>query len=167
MSFANRIVQAMHDEHRATIALMERLEQFIARYRRGIPSPKDDGTVAQLFSDLATSVEGEIQRHFAFEEDRLFKYLDSIGDEAIGAHLSEEHAVIRPIGMQVATLAQQALNSGFDDAAWAEFRRAGQDLCERMLAHVQKEEMALLPVLEENMDAETEMALFEEYFGTA
>ena len=31
-----------------------------------------------------------------------------------------------------------------------------------MLAHVQKEEMALLPLLEEGMDAETEAALYEE-----
>jgi hypothetical protein len=32
-----------------------------------------------------------------------------------------------------------------------------------MLAHVQKEEMALLPLLEENMDAEAEARLYQEY----
>jgi hypothetical protein len=30
MSFTNRISQTLHEEHRATIALMERLEQLIA-----------------------------------------------------------------------------------------------------------------------------------------
>ncbi len=71
----------------------------------------------------------------------------------------------RPLGVRVATLAREAAASGFDDAGWDEFRRLGQELCERMLAHVQKEEMALLPLLEENMDSETEMRLYEEYVG--
>ena len=34
MSFTNRISQTLHEEHRATIALMERLEQLMARHRR-------------------------------------------------------------------------------------------------------------------------------------
>jgi hypothetical protein len=41
--------------------------------------------------------------------------------------------------------------------------RLGQELSDRMLAHVQKEEMALLPVIEENMDAETEAQLYQQY----
>jgi hypothetical protein len=32
-----------------------------------------------------------------------------------------------------------------------------------MLAHVQKEEMALLPLLEETMDADAETRLYQEY----
>ncbi len=166
MSFTNRISQTLHEEHRATIALMERLEQLIARHRRGPPEVGDRG-VAQLLSDLSTGVEAEVQRHFAFEEDRLFTYLGAIGDEAIGAHLTDEHAVMRPIGVRVAALARAAATQGFDAAAWDEFRRAGQELCERMLAHVQKEEMALLPLLEESMDADTEARLLQEYLETA
>jgi hemerythrin-like domain-containing protein len=108
-------------------------------------------------------VEAEVQRHFAFEENSLFAYLDAIGDEAIGAHLTDEHSAIRPIGVTLARLARQASSQGFDEARWEEFRRLGQELCERMLAHVQKEEMALLPLLEENMDADTEARLYQEY----
>ena len=36
-----------------------------------------------------------------------------------------------------------------------------------MLAHVQKEEMALLPLLEDHMDSETESQLVMEYLETA
>jgi hypothetical protein len=36
-----------------------------------------------------------------------------------------------------------------------------------MLTHVQKEEMALLPMLEDNMDAETEARLLDEYLQSA
>ena len=162
MDFTNRVCQVLHDEHRATIALMERLEQLTARRRDGPPDAKDQ-IIAQFLSDLSNGIESEVQRHFAFEEDHLFTYLVSIGDDSISAHLTGEHKVILPIGERIANLARRAMEQGFDNATWDEFRRCGQELCERMLAHVQKEEMALLPLLEENMDAEIEMRLFQEY----
>src|SRR5450631_4608377 len=56
MSFTNRISQTLHDEHRATVALMERLEQLLARGRRSVPD-KADSNVARLLSDLSTGVE--------------------------------------------------------------------------------------------------------------
>jgi hemerythrin-like domain-containing protein len=112
-------------------------------------------------------VEAEVERHFAFEENSLFSYLSEIGDEAIGAHLTEEHNAMRPIGIAVAKLARDAAAHGFDAAQWKEFRRLGQELCDRMLVHVQKEEMALLPLLEEYMDAETEARLYQEYVDNA
>ncbi len=163
MSFANRISQTLHEEHRATIALMERLEQLLARHRRGAPPDTGERGVSRLMADLSTGVEAEVQRHFAFEENRLFAYLDEIGDAAIGAHLTDEHSAMRPIGVKVAELARDAAARGFDAARWEEFRRLGGELVERMLAHVQKEEMALLPLLEDGMDAETEARLYQEY----
>lgn len=166
MSFTNRISQTLHEEHRATVALMERLEQLIARHRRHPPDARD-GAVAGLLRDLSVSLEGEVQRHFAFEEDRLFAYLSEIGDETIGAHLTDEHRVIRPIGVHIAALARAAAAHGFSGESWEEFRRTGQELCERLLAHVQKEEMALLPLLEDSMDAETESRLLREYLENA
>jgi hemerythrin-like domain-containing protein len=163
MAFANLISQTLHDEHGATVALMERLEQLIARYRRGVPPDVGDRGVAQLLSDLSVAMQSEVERHFAFEENHLFTYLDAIGDEAIGAHLTDEHSALRPLGIQIAQLARDAAAKGFDDATWTEFRRIGQDLCERMLAHVQKEEMALLPLLDDNMDADTAARLLQDY----
>jgi hemerythrin-like domain-containing protein len=165
--FSNRVSQVLHDEHRATVALMERLEQLVSRHRRGAPPDANDRATAQLLMDLSTGVQSEVERHFNFEETRLFPFLDAIGDEAIGAHLTDEHSAMRPLGLRVATLAREAASEGFDQARWDEFRRLGEELWERMLAHVQKEEMALLPLLEENMDSDTEMRLFEEYAATA
>jgi hemerythrin-like domain-containing protein len=166
--FTNRISQTLHEEHRATVALMERLEQLLARHRRaGPPDSVGDRGVARLMSDLATGVEAEVQRHFAFEEEHLFTYLSDVGDEAIGAHLADEHAAIRPLGVALAALARGAAARGFDQAAWDEFGRLGQELCERMLAHVQKEEMALLPLLEESMDADTASRLLQDYLENA
>lgn len=163
MSFTNRISQTLHDEHGATVALMERLEQLLARGRRAGPPDRSDRTAARLLADLSTGLEAEVDRHFTFEEDHLFNYLEAVGDVGICEHLVAEHKTMRPLGMQVAALARAALTNGFTPEAWEEFARAGQELGDLMLAHVQKEEMALLPVLEENMDSETEARLYEEY----
>jgi hemerythrin-like domain-containing protein len=162
MSFTNRISQAIHEEHRATIALMERLEGLLARHRSGFPDVKAAG-VTQLLADLASGLEADVRRHFDFEENRLFAYLDAAGDEAIGAHLTDEHSAMRPMGVRLADMAREAAAGGFDGTTWTEFRRLGQEFCERIIAHIQKEEMALLPLLEEEMDAGAEAELYEEY----
>ncbi len=167
MNFNNRISQALHDEHMATVALLERLENLLARQGRGGPPDVRDPGVAKLLSDLLTGLEGEVGRHFEFEEQKVFAYLEAAGDAAIGEHLTSEHQVMRPVGVRLAALARNAAAGGFDAAAWEEFRRLAQDLCDRLLAHVQKEEMALLPVLEDSMDAETEARLYEEYVENA
>lgn len=162
MDFANRISQTLHNEHCATVALIERLEQLIARHRRGEPDVKDAAT-ARLLTDLSIGITGEVDRHFAFEEDHLFSYLAAAGDSAIGAHLTSEHNAIRPIGARLASMAREAASHGFDAAGWETFRRESQEFCERILAHVQKEEMALLPLIDETMDADTEARLYMEY----
>jgi hemerythrin-like domain-containing protein len=167
MSFTNRISQALHDEHGATVALMERLEQMLARARRSGPPNTADSTVTRLLSDLSTSMEAEVERHFAFEENHLFTYLEAMGDGGIGAHLTSEHAAMRPLAVRVAAIARAAAANGFTPADWEEFMRLSQELGDCMLAHVQKEEMALLPVIEETMDSETEARLYQEYVENA
>jgi hemerythrin-like domain-containing protein len=163
MSFNNRISQTLHDEHGATVALMERLEQLLARGRRAGPPDKADSNVARLLSDLPTSLETEVDRHFTFEENHLFNYLEAVGDTGICEHLTSEHQVMRPLGTRVAALARAAAIGGFTPESWEEFTRLGQELGDLLLAHVQKEEMALLPVIEDNMDPETEARLYQEY----
>lgn len=162
MSYTNRISQTLHEEHGATVALMERLEQMLARGRRG-PPDRADGNVARLLSELAAGMEAEIERHFAFEEEHIFTYLEAVGDTGIGEHLTSEHAAMRPIGKRVAEMARAAAANGFTPTEWEEFKPLARDLGDLMLAHVQKEEMALLPVIEENMDAETEERLYQAY----
>jgi hemerythrin-like domain-containing protein len=165
MDFTNRISQTLHDEHMATIALMERLELVIARFRKGGPPDAKDPAVAKLLADLSVGLTHELNHHFDFEEAELFAILAEAGDETIATHLAEEHVVIRPIARALVELAGEARAQGFDAARWDEFRRLGQDLCARLVPHAQKEEVALLPVLDENMDADTETRLYENYIG--
>ena len=162
--FSNRISQTLHDEHRETVMLMERVEHLVTSHRRAPPDAKDP-TTARFLRALADGVEAEVRRHFDFEEQHVFPFLQSIGDQAIGAHLTDEHNAMRPLGEQLAALARTGADEGFDAASWDQFRRLGLELFERTLAHVQKEEMALLPLIEDAMDKETEAQLFQDYVG--
>jgi len=162
--YLNRVVETLHDDHRATLAILDRLGAFIAGQRRGaLPASNDSN--ALLLREIATRVESEVKRHFDFEEQHLFTFLKEKGDAAIGEHLTSEHAAMRPLGERLAALARAASAAAFDEPGWQEFRRIAAELSERMVIHIQKEEMALLPLLEESMDTQTELRLSDAYTG--
>ncbi len=162
MDFSRRTPQMLHEDHRATIEVIERLETMIAKARRGIPQTSDP-SVRQALSMTAGAIEEEISTHFAFEETELFTRLEDAGDVGIGAHLRDEHNAILPLGQQVAAHSRDAIANGFTDQSWNTFRSAGAELIERMFAHIQKEEMALLPLLDDLLDPETDMELSTNY----
>ncbi len=162
MEFSRRVAQLLHEDHLATIATIEALETMIARARRNAPDTGEDD-VKRILRRAADTIEQEVGNHFTFEENELFTRLADMGDVGIGEHLSEEHRAILPLAGQVAALARDALADGFDAESWKRFRTLGGELIERMLAHIQKEEMALLPMLEELLDPETDMELSEAY----
>ena len=160
MTFSNPICQTLHDEHLANIALLQRVGQLLAQ---GRDPPNNDQAVQRLLSDLDSGMANEVKRHFDFEEHALFAYLDSIGESAIGAHLTQEHSMLRPLIAQLCETAHATKERGFNVESWNQFRRLGAELCEQLSAHIQKEEMALLPLIEENMDSETEVRLYQNY----
>ena len=162
MSFNCRTSQLLHEDHQATVGVIEDLDQMITRARRSMPDISDPAVKATL-TKAAASISDEVSRHFAFEEDELFTLLEEMGDAQIGAHLREEHAILLPLGNQVASLAQTALKDGFSENAWKEFCAKAVELIERMVTHIQKEEMALLPMLEECLDPEADLALSTAY----
>ncbi len=164
--FTSQVSQTLHDEHSATVALFERLDQLLGRHSRNNPPDVADPGVARLMRDLVTWVEAEIGRHFDFEEKELFAYLNRRGDEEIAAHLMEDHRVIRPVGARIGALARAAASQSLHEAQWDEFRRSGLQLCERIRAHVQEEEMALLPAVDDAIDPDTDARLYQEYADT-
>jgi hemerythrin-like domain-containing protein len=162
MNFQNRVCQKLHEEHAAVIALMERLDQTVTGKRDAVPDANDP-VMAKLLNDLAAELPGEVERHFAFEEAELFSYLGEAGNQGIGAHLTHEHGIIRPIGAALVKLIDDVRARGFDAVRWAEFRRLGQQLYDCLVPHARKEDMALLPMLDDMMDSEKEMQLYEKY----
>lgn len=162
MDFSRRTAQLLHEDHEATVVVIEALEDLIVRAKRKVPDTNDPITRSTL-QKAAQMIEQEIGSHFSFEEKELFTRLADMGDVGIGEHLTEEHQAILPVAEQVANLAQDAVKNGFSDESWALFKSCAGELIERMLAHIQKEEMALLPLIDELLDPEMDMELAETY----
>ena len=162
LSFDNRVCQALYDEHRAATALFGRLQGFIARHGRDCAPDAADGAVAGLLSDLVFGIDTEVAGHFDFEERELFPQLEQAGEGAIAAHLMTEHSTLRPLAARLVALARQAAAEGFDAGRWDEFRRVGGEYCDSMHAHIEKEDLALLPLVEATMDPETELRLVQQ-----
>ena len=162
MSFTRRTAQFLHEDHQATIQVIEALDQMIAKARKSAPDTSD-ATVLRTLKTAATAIHEEVSTHFAFEENELFTRLEDMGDVGIAGHLREEHAAILPLGQEVERCAALALENGFDQTGWSEFRSIAGELIERMFAHIQKEEMALLPMLDDLLDDEDDMELSTSY----
>src|SRR3954465_8300438 len=160
--FRNRVCQKLYEEHAAVQALLQRVEQAIARHRDDVPDAKDP-TLAKLMNDLAAELPGEVNRHFDFEEAELFSFLAEQGNVGIGHHLTYEHGIIRPIGAALVALIKQVRTQGFDAERWADFRKLGRELAMTLGPHAHKEDMALLPMLEDAMDEAKEAELYDKY----
>lgn len=165
MTFAYQITQTLNAEHTSTVALMQQLEQLAGKYGRDKAPDATDAAVRKLLNELVTWASTEIDRHFSFEEDRLFPLLAEGGNAEIGEHLTEEHKILRKLGTAICEQSREAMASGFDLPRWRAFRQTAQDLCGPMSAHAQKEDMALLPLLDESIDPTMEAQLYQDYVG--
>lgn len=149
MEFSRHISRRLHEEHDATLALWGRVEATLAAGRHD----------AALLKSAAASLERELDRHFRFEEEALFPRLAAAGEGDIGELLREEHETIRAAGMRFIKLVS-------NEIANPEVKLLGLELAERLVGHVQKEEMALLPALEDFIDEETDRELDSDYAQT-
>lgn len=142
MTLARAISRQLHEEHAATLALWGRVEQSLAA----------GALDAALMRAAAAALAGEIERHFEFEETQLFPRLAAAGEGDIAALLTEEHGAIREAGARFIALAGAAPQP-------PELRPLAFELAERLVSHVQKEEMALLPALEDLLDEQADREL--------
>jgi len=163
MDLRRHVSRALHEDHAAAIALLARLEALIGGHRPNQPPPAGDAAAARLLKDLIAAVDTEIVPHFAFEEESVFPLLAEAGDGEMQTHLVEEHLTILPLARRLAELAKGARSVGIAAEAWAQFHAVAAELIERLAAHVQKEEMGLLPVLDDLLDEEADGRLAVEF----
>lgn len=157
MNFQRQVSQALDTEHRANLDLLGRIEAAFARSTRA--GSMKDGNLASLAGELVRQLEQDIGRHFDFEEGALFPRLADAGEGDIAALLAEEHEAIRAVAAEVLPLARAAAAATLDDAGWDVFRRGTFELVERQVAHIQKETMALLPMLDDLLDEDSDREL--------
>jgi len=157
MNLTRQTARALHDEHRANLDLLGRVELALTRAPRR-DAGRDAG-LATLAGALERQIAQDVERHFEFEEKELFSRLVDAGDGVIASVLAEEHAAIRDLAAELRPLARAAAAGMLDDAGWAALADGAQELAERQVAHIQKEEMALLPMLEHLLDDDTDRRL--------
>jgi hemerythrin-like domain-containing protein len=154
MSFQRQVSHALDEEHRANLDLLGRVEQAFARAPRG-----DAAELQRLAGALARHLQHEVERHFEFEERELFPRMAEAGDGDMAALMTEEHEAIRAVAAELRPLAEAASRGTLDAAGWDALRRGALELVERQVAHIQKETMALLPLLDDVLDEDTDRDL--------
>lgn len=151
MSFQRQISQRLDEEHRANLELLGRIEKALAR--------NADAELPALAGPLVRHLEHEVGRHFGFEEEQLFPRMADSGDEDLAVLLAEEHDSIRAVAEELLPLARAASAGALAPADAATLKRLVLEIVERQVAHIQKETMALLPLLDDLLDEDTDREL--------
>lgn len=161
MNFQRQVCRQLDEEHRAHLALLEQVEQLLARTARRSTAPADaaDAADAALLRRLDRELGHDVQRHFGFEEQSLFPRLVDNGDGGMAELLMQEHEVIREVASELQPLAQAAAAGTLDAAGWQSLAQTALELVERQVSHIQKETMALLPLLDDLLDDEADREL--------
>lgn len=150
---STQVSRILDDEHRNNLALLGKVEQSLTRATRFDPA------LGGLIGQLARALEHDIDRHFRFEEESLFPRMAEAGDGEMAGLMVEEHDAIREVARELLPLARLAVQGTIDPAGWSTLRLSALELVERQVAHIQKETMALLPLLDDVLDDETDREL--------
>jgi hemerythrin-like domain-containing protein len=81
------------------------------------------------------------------------------GDTDLAEMLREEHDTIRAVADELLPLARAAAAGTLSPADAPTLRRLVLEIVERQVAHIQKETMALLPLLDDLLDDEADREL--------
>lgn len=157
MEFVRQVTGFIHREHVETLGLLERVEAALAKSK----APPGDAAWTRLAAELGANLANEIGRHFHFEEEELFPLI--AGDRDIAALLAEEHEAILALAERILPRLRAPAAGG----GWAELREMLLELIERQVAHIQKEEMSLLPAIEDALEADQDAELLNRYLAAA
>ncbi len=163
MDATSATARILHDEHMAARTLLGRAEKLLLSHAADAPPALNDVEIRALLGEMISVLGGEIPRHFRFEEAELFPLLEQNGQGDMLAMLQDEHDVILPLARDMVALAKKHRSDGFDAAAWARFRRTGLDLAAQLTDHIEKEEMGLVPLIDELLDEDIDRALAVDY----
>ena len=156
MSLKYSSSRILHDDHMATVALLTEVERVVLARQA---APAQDDQTGRFIDRLCKAIAGEISGHFDFEEASVFPVLAEYGMSDLGDLLIEEHNVLRNVMNEIVANASAARASGFSTESWGIFRRLCGELVERLTSHIEKEERALIPELEDTLTQEMDTEL--------
>ena len=162
MKFQRQVSRRLNDEHIALLELLTHFEQALMKLKTD-PPEDGDAVWSKLLSTLGTALSYEVSRHFDFEEVQLFPRLHDASQGDLAEMLFEEHETIREVVTPLVGLLSKARAWELDRAGWQALKVSGLELCERLSAHAEKEQGALVPLIDELLDEATDRELLEEY----
>ena len=163
MQLVHRITRTLHEEHLATMGLLDRMDDVILAHAPDSPPKADEIGMRNLLGDMRAAISSEVRNHFKFEEEGLFPLLEAAGNGIIGELLTEDHRILLPIGEKLVEHAKQAAQEGFGETNWLDFRRLVAEFIERFRSHIYREETGLVPVLDEILDEDLDRELANQY----
>lgn len=163
MEFQRQTNKRLYEEHVATLQLLARVERVVTGRAGVYPPVAGDPEWPAFARAVLSAIEVEVARHFEFEERDLFPRLEEAGDGDLAALLNEEHVTIRAVAQSIAGLLRGSLAGELPPQQWQTLKTLALEFCERLGSHAQKEDGALLPVLENLLDEDTDRELFGAY----
>jgi Hemerythrin HHE cation binding domain len=163
MDFQRQTNRRLYEEHVATLQLLARVERVFTGRAGAYPPAAGDPAWPAFARTLLTAIEVELARHFEFEERELFPRMEEVGDGDLAAMLNEEHVTIRAVAQPLAGLLRQALGEELQPQQWQAMKTLALEFSERLSSHAPKEDGALLPLLDNLLDEDTDRELFGAY----
>ena len=163
MDFQRQTSRRLYEEHVATLDLLGRVERVFTGRAGAYPPQAEDSNWRSFARALLGAIDVEVARHFEFEERDLFPRLEEAGDGDLAGLLLEEHGTIRAVAQPLAELLRKAVAGAVQPAEWQAMKVLALEFSERLGSHAQKEDGALLPVLDNLLDEETDRELFGAY----
>jgi hemerythrin-like domain-containing protein len=162
MELQRQISRKLYEEHVAIIDLLGRFGRALERLGAA-PAAADDPAWRVLLAQVGTALEHEVTRHFELEETQLFPRLHARGEGDLAELLFEDHEVIREVTRPLLGLVARAQAGGLDAAGWRSLKASGLELVERLGSHAEKEQGALVPLVDEMLDEATDQELWTQY----
>jgi hemerythrin-like domain-containing protein len=162
MEFQRLVSRRLYEEHVHVIELLERFGLALAGVR-GEPPAATEPPWSVLLSQMAGALQHEVTRHFQLEEEKLFPILQARGEGDLADLLLEEHAAIRAVAGPLLQQIKRARVGDLDAAGWRMLKVHGLELVERLGSHAQKEQGALVPLVDEMLDETADEAIWNEY----
>ena len=160
MQLQRYISRRLHEEHMNVLGLLDRFEQILTGRNGTWPPLPDDPAWRAFSAKLAEALANEVASHFTLEEDALFGRLIEAGNGDLVDLLLEEHATIRAVVAELLPLCALSTRSEtVEPGTWRGIKTYGLELTERLSAHINKEELSLVPAVEELLDEETDREL--------
>jgi iron-sulfur cluster repair protein YtfE (RIC family) len=157
-AFLTELGQVLHEEHFRILSLICGLEYRVGGAEGRRPIDPCDVDEKEHLQELIVSLD-QIVDHNRFEEAVLFPLLCSSGGSELTSLLTQEHDSIGPCARCVRNIAAEILAHGINAKRWGRFQDAANELAAEMMAHLQKEEMAVVQQLRAFLDAETDHRL--------